>query len=264
MKIFLGGTCNNSTWRDELIPKLTIDYFNPVVDDWTPEAQKQELLERETCTYVLYTITPKMMGVYSIAEVVDDSNKRPHRTLFCVLPVDGEDTFTPSQLKSLEAVKSMVRYNKGKVFESLDEIAEYVNSNIIIPEDTEILTVMFRDMDSSKREVMEHFKLPPIQLPFVIEERELNTLNVPCPECVTDLVDLRGNITNSFGTMELDIQGFCQQCRKSKKVRMRWHKEGHWSVNHKGEWVFLELSPISAIAQCLINIKTLFKSIYSK
>ena len=32
-KVFLGGTCNESTWRDELIKKLKIDYFNPVVDD---------------------------------------------------------------------------------------------------------------------------------------------------------------------------------------------------------------------------------------
>ena len=31
-KVFLGGTCNNSTWRDELIPQLKIDYFNPVVE----------------------------------------------------------------------------------------------------------------------------------------------------------------------------------------------------------------------------------------
>ena len=37
MKVFLGGTCNNSKWRDKLIPMLNIDYFNPVVDDWTEE-----------------------------------------------------------------------------------------------------------------------------------------------------------------------------------------------------------------------------------
>ena len=41
MKIFLGGTCNESTWRDELIPNLTIDYFNPVVKDWTPDCMKE-------------------------------------------------------------------------------------------------------------------------------------------------------------------------------------------------------------------------------
>ena len=36
-KVFLGGTCNESLWRDKLIKKLEIDYFNPIVKDWTPK-----------------------------------------------------------------------------------------------------------------------------------------------------------------------------------------------------------------------------------
>jgi len=32
-RAFLGGTCNGSLWREELIKMLTVDYFNPVVDD---------------------------------------------------------------------------------------------------------------------------------------------------------------------------------------------------------------------------------------
>ena len=40
MKVFLGGTCAESKWREKLIPLLKCDYFNPVVDDWTPECQK--------------------------------------------------------------------------------------------------------------------------------------------------------------------------------------------------------------------------------
>lgn len=81
MRVFLGGTCNGSTWRDALIPKLRIDYFNPVVEDWTPECQAEEVRQRQECDFVLYTITKEMKGVYSIAEVVDDSNKRPARTV---------------------------------------------------------------------------------------------------------------------------------------------------------------------------------------
>lgn len=32
-KVFLGDTCNGSTWRNKLIPLLEIEYFNPVVED---------------------------------------------------------------------------------------------------------------------------------------------------------------------------------------------------------------------------------------
>ena len=41
MKVYLGGTCNNSNWRNKLITILKVDYFNPVVEDWTPECMKE-------------------------------------------------------------------------------------------------------------------------------------------------------------------------------------------------------------------------------
>ena len=126
-KVFLGGTCNNSTWRDKLISLLKIDYFNPVVDDWTPECQDEEIRQRELCDYCLYTITPKMTGVYSIAEVVDDSNKRPEKTILCVLDEDNESSFSETQIKSLKQVKEMVKNNGANVFDSLEDIASFLN-----------------------------------------------------------------------------------------------------------------------------------------
>ena len=129
-KVFLGGTCNGSLWRDMLIPRLdsnTVDYFNPVVEDWTPECQAEELKQREECDYCLYVITPKMTGVYSIAEVIDDSNKRPEKTMFMFLATDFADMFTKGQVKSLNYVKQMVTDNGGHVFKNLKEIIEFLN-----------------------------------------------------------------------------------------------------------------------------------------
>ena len=126
-EVFLGGTINKSNWREDLIPKLKIDYFNPIVKDWNEEAQKQEIKKRKSCDYVLYVITPKMIGTYSIAEAVDDSNKRPEKTLFCVLEKDDKEKFNEHQIKSLDMVKKMIKDNGGKVFETLDEVAEFLN-----------------------------------------------------------------------------------------------------------------------------------------
>jgi len=131
MKVFLGGTCNNSTWRDELIPMLTIDYFNPVVEDWTPECMAEEIKQREECDFCLYVITPDMIGVYSIAEVVDDSNKRPEKTLFCFL----EFGFSKAQVKSLEQVMKMVRDNGGYFAKDLNTVASYLNVSMKGDED---------------------------------------------------------------------------------------------------------------------------------
>ena len=126
-KVFLGGTCNDSTWRDELIKLLSIDYFNPVVPDWNEEAYKKELEARENSEFCLYVLTPKMTGVYSIAEVVDDSNKRPEKTVFCFLEKDEDLEFDKHQIKSLVATGKLVKNNGGTVLSSLEEVAEFLN-----------------------------------------------------------------------------------------------------------------------------------------
>lgn len=140
-KVFLGGTCNKSKWREKLIPMLNIDYFNPVVDNWTEECYEEELRQREICDYCLYVITPRMKGVYSIAEAIDDSNKRPEKTIFCLLCEDTDiemdgmfisefniSRFCEEQIKSLDKVGKMVERNGGKYFISLNEIAYYLNN----------------------------------------------------------------------------------------------------------------------------------------
>lgn len=131
-KVFLGGTCANSKWRNKLIPLLKIDYFNPVVSNWTPECQDEELRQRENCDFVLYTLT-RVYSTYSIAEVVDDSNKRPDKTIVCImnerLP-NGEWTMSNQDLKHLDAVGRLVERNGGKYFKSLEEVSNYLNKNI--------------------------------------------------------------------------------------------------------------------------------------
>ncbi len=127
-KVFLGGTCNESSWRDDLISKLTIGYFNPVVEDWTPECQEEELRQREACDIVLYVITPEMTGVYSIAEVVDDSNKRSAKTVFCYTEETCKQSFTLHQAKSLKAVAKLVENNGATVCINLHELAAVLNN----------------------------------------------------------------------------------------------------------------------------------------
>ena len=129
IKVFLGGTCNESTWRDELIPMLKIDYFNPVVDDWTSECMIEEIKQREMCDYCLIVITPAMTGVYSIAEVVDDSNKRPEKTIFCILNTDNK--FSDSQMRSLNSVSKMVEQNGGYFVSTLNEVAHWLNKKLL-------------------------------------------------------------------------------------------------------------------------------------
>jgi len=127
--VFLGGTCNNSSWREKLIPQLKINFFNPVVPNWTPECQAEEIRQRKECDFCLYVITPKMTGVYSIAEVVDDSNKQPNKTVFCYLTEDENKVFEAHQIKALNATGKLIAANGGKFLTSLEDVALYLNNS---------------------------------------------------------------------------------------------------------------------------------------
>lgn len=129
-RVFLGGTCNDSTWRGYLIPILEkegIPYFNPVVEDWTPECQaKEDEVKADPETVCLFVITCEMKGAFSVAEVVDMSNKAPGRIVFLL----EEDGFDSPQLKSLQAVRKMVRSNGAAVVGSYRSVVDFLKKKI--------------------------------------------------------------------------------------------------------------------------------------
>lgn len=123
MKVFLGGTCAGRKWRDEIIPQLQCDYYNPIVKNWSEADRLREVHERQTADIVVYTITSDMAGVYSIAEAIDDSNKRPFKTVICIL----YDGFGKKMSHSLKAVANLAKENGAQVVESLEELVKYLN-----------------------------------------------------------------------------------------------------------------------------------------
>ncbi len=135
-KIFLGGTCAETTWRKDLISKLnSIPYFNPVVEDWTPECQAIEIQEKEfECNIHFYCITKEMQGVFSIAEVVDSVHNKFKRTILHVVP-DGFDKF---QIKSLQAVVDLINSRGG---------IAYIDSNLT--RSARVLNYSFSNYDNA-------------------------------------------------------------------------------------------------------------------
>lgn len=128
MKVFLGGTCAGRKWRNEIIPLLQCDYYNPIVKNWSEEDRLREVHERQTADYVLYVLTADMAGVYSIAEVIDDSNKRPQKTILCIL----YDGFGPKMSHSLNAVDRLAEENGAKVCEDLNEVVQFLNTHQLV------------------------------------------------------------------------------------------------------------------------------------
>lgn len=131
-KVFLGGTTSDSNWREDLIKLLKIDYFNPVVKKWGAKNKFEEENQKNECDYLLYVIT-RTYSMYSIAEVVNDSNKRPEKTIFCFINEDlpnGRKSFTKSNLNRLNEIGKIVEANGGKYFKSLQEVTIYLNGEV--------------------------------------------------------------------------------------------------------------------------------------
>lgn len=133
-RVFLGGTCSGSKWRDILIPKLNLNYFNPVVNDWNKEARLNEEDEkRNKCNIHLYLITPEIQGFYSIAELANDSI-RFLNVVFTYLEDFNGKKFNQLQLHSLHTVAELVNRNGAKIFKNIDDTANCLNNYSIIGE----------------------------------------------------------------------------------------------------------------------------------
>lgn len=109
-KVFLGGTCAETSWREELRLSLQVPSFNPVVEDWTEDYQEIERQEKDyKCNIHLYVITSAMKGVFSIAEAVQSSLTKGKITILHIIPKG----FNTHELKSLNAVVDMIQRNGG-------------------------------------------------------------------------------------------------------------------------------------------------------
>ena len=133
ISVFFFFSCHHSTWRDDLITKLDatkVKPFNPVVPHWNEAAQLNELYHRAHDDLCLYVITPEIPPYNSIsdAEVVDDSNKRPAKTIFCVLNERAGFTFNEHQQKGIVMLKKILTQNRVKVFDNLDDVATFLNN----------------------------------------------------------------------------------------------------------------------------------------
>ena len=158
-KVGLFGTCNNSSWRKVIIPMLEsseLDYFNPVVANWTPEDKLNEENEKSIDDYLLYVITPRQIGFYSFSEIMDSvskANMLNKKVIFCYILYDNimKDiqrslnhridgyfySWTDSEKKSLEAIGEMVEHNNGKWIKfsestenTLQSIITYIKEDI--------------------------------------------------------------------------------------------------------------------------------------
>lgn len=128
--VYLGGTCGGSTWRQALIPRFSQRYFDPVVEDWTPECQKEEEEQKKLASVILYGITSKQKGFYSLVEMAVSTLKHPDKTIVIGF-YDHDGPFSEESKSSNKAIADLLGKEPNvKVFTSIVATVIYLNSRL--------------------------------------------------------------------------------------------------------------------------------------
>jgi hypothetical protein len=112
--VFLGGSCNPTVWRKEIaVPLLTeagVSFYNPQVDNWTPDLVEIEAEAKRDSRVLLFIIDNKtraMAGMLEAAEYIG-SGRRVVLVIHTVLPdtVIGGSVCSPEEIKDLNRARS--------------------------------------------------------------------------------------------------------------------------------------------------------------
>ncbi|VDI68593.1 uncharacterized protein LOC143063809 isoform X1 [Mytilus galloprovincialis] len=131
-QVFLGGSCNPTTWRQELaIPFLKshgITFYNPQVQNWRPELLELEAQAKENADIMFFVIDKETRGISSMIEVgyLVASMKQ---VILVLTEIEDNDTeckrvFTEQEKSDLcrgrKILEDLVERNSVPVFTDID------------------------------------------------------------------------------------------------------------------------------------------------
>lgn len=139
--VFMGGTCAGPKWRDRLVSQVSQTYrwFNPVVDDWTPEAKEAEIEVRAQADVLLYGITPYQEGCYSFLEMTEDAVRSEKHVVVCFLPSFEDKAYSEAQWSSIMSAKQLLERHNATVVLSMEELIAWFNSYNVASPDSKMI-----------------------------------------------------------------------------------------------------------------------------
>lgn len=129
MRVFLGGTVEGYDWREYVMSELDqfgIEYFNPVVKNYTEQDRIKEDNEKEICDILLFTITNDIVGVYSIAEVTEYAVRRERTVIFCNMYQRNQSEDAIKMGRSLANTERLISKYTAMVCHDLHTAVDYI------------------------------------------------------------------------------------------------------------------------------------------
>jgi hypothetical protein len=119
--VFLGGSCNPTTWRtDVAVPMLDaagLRYFNPQTDDWSPaqvDIENQAKIHSQMALFVIDNQTRAIASILEATELICDGFPDVDDILLVIddikdgTVIDGQ-TVTGRELKDLNRARQYLR-----------------------------------------------------------------------------------------------------------------------------------------------------------
>lgn len=105
-EVFLGGSCNPTTWRSEIaiptLQSLGISYYNPQVSQWGPELIAQEYEAKQTARVLLFVIDNQTRNTSGMIEAAQLAATRKESLVLVVYPYRQGQTILDEAVSSQE------------------------------------------------------------------------------------------------------------------------------------------------------------------
>ena len=139
----LFGTCGASTWRAPFVALFAeqgIAFFNPQVDDWSPDMADEEAWHLANDKVILFPVTGETYGFGSLAEIgfslLSVLERESTRCVLLYLAPEVDDALalaSPEQAETSRRVRKLVLAHLGQlshpqvfVANSLEDLKEQV------------------------------------------------------------------------------------------------------------------------------------------
>eukprot|EP00516_Mucochytrium_quahogii_P008801 CAMPEP_0203773096 /NCGR_PEP_ID=MMETSP0099_2-20121227/4451_1 /ASSEMBLY_ACC=CAM_ASM_000209 /TAXON_ID=96639 /ORGANISM=" , Strain NY0313808BC1" /LENGTH=271 /DNA_ID=CAMNT_0050670855 /DNA_START=108 /DNA_END=924 /DNA_ORIENTATION=- len=112
-KVFLGGACGPTTWRkDVAIPFLeasSISYFNPQVEEWSPDLVETEAIAKNNCELLFFVIGTETRSISSLVEASEYIASNRQVILVVKLFPDNSSQFSRDEIKDLNRGRTYLK-----------------------------------------------------------------------------------------------------------------------------------------------------------
>ncbi|KAL0895797.1 hypothetical protein ABMA27_011838 [Loxostege sticticalis] len=108
-EVFLGGSCNPTTWRSDIaipmLKKMGITYFNPQVDDWSTELIEVEHRAKAAARALLFVLDSETRAVAASVEAAHLAAAAPTALLLVLRPYSRHQTIGPEKITDHEYIE---------------------------------------------------------------------------------------------------------------------------------------------------------------